>query len=264
MLMAALYVAVGYQYRNAQAGRDLLEQNLLARAVLTRMGNEIKSSLVVPAQPSTTAAAPSTASTASATTASTSTAAPASGSTPGAATGTAVVYNRGLQGDGNRLVIFVSRAPTELYPSPANGATEQPLTGISDLRQISYWLSQGGNGGGLARRETKAVTSDAATTAWSGADDDPAAIIADEVRSLQFRYFDGGAWHDDWDASSVGSDGKTPRGPPAAVEIILGVKIVAEANADGSLEGKLKYFTHRVAIPASYGRAPQTTANASP
>src|SRR5262245_39145577 len=41
-LMAAVYVAVDLQIRSAQSGRELIEQSLRARAILTRIGNEIK------------------------------------------------------------------------------------------------------------------------------------------------------------------------------------------------------------------------------
>ena len=39
-------------------------------------------------------------------------------------------------------------------------------------------------------------------------------IIADEVRSLQFQYFDGTDWQDSWDSTTLGSDGITPIGSP--------------------------------------------------
>src|SRR5437870_1865697 len=49
VLMGALHVAVDYQFRHAQAGRELVERNLLARALLNRMSHEIAQSLALQA-----------------------------------------------------------------------------------------------------------------------------------------------------------------------------------------------------------------------
>src|SRR5437868_1361364 len=50
LLLGALYVAVSMQLRHAQAGRDVIEQTTLARALLTRMGRDIRL-CVTPAAP---------------------------------------------------------------------------------------------------------------------------------------------------------------------------------------------------------------------
>ena len=48
-------------------------------------------------------------------------------------------------------------------------------------------------------------------------------LIAEEVKSLQFQYWDGSAWQDSWDGTVAGSDGSTPIGPPPAIAITIGV-----------------------------------------
>ena len=53
-------------------------------------------------------------------------------------------------------------------------------------------------------------------------------IIAPEVKSLQFQYFDGTALAGQLGRHAVGADGVTPLGPPAAVAITIGL-----ARGDG-------------------------------
>src|SRR5947207_1950111 len=48
LLMGALYMAISVQLRHAQIGRDLLEESLLARALLARIEKDIRSSLGPP------------------------------------------------------------------------------------------------------------------------------------------------------------------------------------------------------------------------
>jgi hypothetical protein len=112
-------------------------------------------------------------------------------------------FNLGLQGSFDRIEMQASRVPR--FPQG-----DTPLTTVGDLRRISYWMTASG----LAREEVKLFTTE-----------EPAAeeslIIAPEVRNVQFRYFDGSAWQETWDGSTVANG--SPRGPPLAVEIILEV-----------------------------------------
>jgi hypothetical protein len=69
--------------------------------------------------------------------------------------------------------------------------------------------------GGLARIESNRFVDGRVGRAVS----DPSetglnAILADEVRAVQFRYFDGGDWRDAWDSDAAG---RLPR----AVEVVL-------------------------------------------
>src|SRR5262245_38153034 len=47
LLLGAVYTFVGYQLRQAQAGRDLVEQTTLARALLDRMAGDVLSTLTL-------------------------------------------------------------------------------------------------------------------------------------------------------------------------------------------------------------------------
>jgi hypothetical protein len=155
-----------------------------------------------------------------------------------------------LQGDSTTLTIFTSRVPND--PSNLgntnngnnNNNNANMPSGVSDTRRIYYWLL---DNGGLARQEIGQVTADAAVLGNVPTDlSDPySKLLAPEVKSLQFEYFDGTSWLDSWDGTQVGSDGVTPLGPPAAVAITIGLE-----QPDSS---ELKMYRHVVAIQTASG-----------
>ena len=180
LLLGALYVAVSMQLRHAQAGRDVIEQTTLARALLTRMGRDIRL-CVTPAAPTPFLLGPgpssgsgSPSSSGSATGSSGQTGSPvgsgsrldnASSPSSGSSTSNAGSQQQqqgmpannqvvlGVRGAAKRLTLYVSRLP--------DGRAGGPPT--SDLRLITYWLAQGGGRPlGLARMESAAVTADPA------------------------------------------------------------------------------------------------------
>src|SRR5207253_917962 len=94
----------------------------------------------------------------------------------------------------------------------------------SDLRRVTYWLGGNGEPLGLCREELRSVTADDANAPLPpNVPDEPSYVLAEEVKSLRFRYFDGTSWQDSWDGTAPGPDGPTPKGPPLAIEITLGV-----------------------------------------
>jgi Tfp pilus assembly protein PilX len=273
LLLGALYVAVDMQLRFAQNSRDLVEESTLARALLARMDSDVSQvvGLSDPGRfriasgadalsdpnapsPSTTSAAPttpaSTTGTASSTssTSSTSTSTSSSTSTTDAGISTNIVLPLGVQGDSETLHLFVSRFPRELYVN-LNSDT-QPV--VSDLRRISYWLPGGQDSPmGLARQEVPLVTSDdALQNLPPGIENESLYVIADEVRQLQFQYFDGTNWQDSWDSTLPGADGVTPIGSPCAIMVTLGV---ARPGANGNL----KTYRHVIAIQTANGATAQ-------
>lgn len=267
LLMAALYVSMDVQLKHVQVGRDVVEQSLLTRALLTRMGNDIASSLgpVAPNRSSSSSGAgAATATTGS--TASTSSTSPTgttsgtgltSGTTSSSSSGSTatssltgpVQFNLGVQGDANRLTIYVSRVPREIVWS--NDATAsgngQPL--VSDLRRITYWLAGGtGDPAGLARQEVKVATSDDAINSIPpDVPDELSFVVAEEIKSLEFQYYDGTNWQTSWDGTTPGLDGTTPIGPPLAIQIKVGVAS-KYAGPDS-----VKIYRHVVAIPTANG-----------
>ncbi len=279
LLLAALYVAVDVQLRHAATARDIVEQTTLARTLINRIANDIEPSvnLVDPSR-FQSGSSSSTGSTGSSTTGATTGATGSTSTTGGSSTtGTAssTTATNGplillLQGTTDTLTIWVSRVPPDpnnlsavnnlVNPSGQNGQNGQnsqdnangqnnlaALPGIADTRRIDYWLA-GGGGLGLARLEQTAITGDDAapgTTPPDVSDPNSKVIIAPEVKSLQFQYFDGSAWQDSWDGTQLGADGVTPLGPPAAVAITIGL-----AQPDG---GDLKMYRHVVGIQAANG-----------
>jgi hypothetical protein len=85
--------------------------------------------------------------------------------------------------------------------------------------------------------------------------DEGSYVIADEVRSLTFRYFSGTDWTDTWDGTQPGADGATPMGPPAAIEITMGIAVKGSAN------NEVKPYRHVVTIPTANNPTLATSAS---
>jgi len=161
-----------------------------------------------------------------------------------------VLFNLGVQGDTATLTLYVSRLPHDV----TNGldSNDPSVVQPSDLRRITYWLAgDGGNPLGLARQAVKFVTSSDQISALPPDVSDPGSfVIAEEVKSLQFQYFDGNTWQDTWDGTQPGSDGVTPQGPPAAIAITLSV---ARASVGGrnQEDPNPRQYRHVVLIPTA-------------
>lgn len=272
LLLGALYVAVDMQLRFAQNSRDLVEESTLARAILARIDSD-SSQVVGLSDPGrfriaagadalsdpTAAAAPTTGTGTTATTPAAAAPAATSGasaSTESTVSGTStnVVMPLGVQGDSETLHLFVSRVPRELY---MNTNSDTPPV-VSDLRRISYWLIGGAdNPAGLARQEAPIITSeDALQNLPPGLENESAFLIAEEVRSLSFQYFDGAGWQDTWDSTTPGADGVTPIGSPRAIAVIIGV-------ARPGAAGNVKVYRHVIAIQSANGATAQQAQPAS-
>jgi hypothetical protein len=269
VLMGGLFVAMTSQLRHAQAGRTVVEQGTFVRGLLARITADVSSNLgpVSASAPQsasgsqggssgTGGAGASNAGAAAgnaATNQGASNTTPATGSTsPTGATNSGtgssgVTFNLGVQGDSSRLILYASRFPRELPLGPAAADQDQTIpTGVSDLRRISYWLASGSGGpAGLARQELKHVTSDDLQTVPPDVPDEGSCVIAEEVKAITFSYFDGTSWQDSWDGTTLGPDGVTPIGPPAAIGIVL------EIQFPGSHQ--VKKYRHVVAIPTANG-----------
>lgn len=277
LLMAALYVAVDVQLRHAQAGRDIVEQSTLARALLARIAHDLLPTVgpPLPVRTSSGSGGGGGGAPAAATGASGSTTPATGGSTPTTGTSgtggtttspqpaavvttsSAVQCNIGIQGDATQLVVFASGVPRDRSVA-SDIAADNPAR-ASDLRRIRIWLAGGVEAPlGLARQEIKLVTSDEATSEFAvvEAADEPAFVIAEEVRSLTFSYFDGTDWLESWDSTEPGQDGMTAKGPPLAVAVVLGLAVPG-TSAGG--EPVLKFYRHVIPIPTANGLPSQTT-----
>jgi hypothetical protein len=180
--------------------------------------------------------------------------------TPGGNGGSAVSSPNGLavlalQGSSDSLTLYVTRVPADPTTTQNVNNDQAQLPGMSDMRRVVYWLAPGE---GLARQEIGPVTSDDAQNGNvpSGAPDPSTRqLLAKEVRSLQFRYFDGTDWKDSWDGTQPGPDGMTPIGPPVLVEITIGLEL---PNSD-----QTKTYKHVVSIPTANGVNAQQQSNST-
>jgi prepilin-type N-terminal cleavage/methylation domain-containing protein len=275
LLMGAIYVAFELQMRKAQTGREIIEESTLAHSILARMAADIKKCVgpIAPVQPppllvtavsggaptnGASSATPSSGSTGSSSSNSSSAAAASSSTSPASGTpsGTSVTappprdtiqFRLGVQGGPATLTLYLSQLPTELDTSRAEI--------LSDLRLVSYWLATDGTRPlGLVRREFKQVTADQATGSPFAADSATEGVhmMAEEVQSLQFRYFDGTNWVDTWDGSATGPDGLTPIGPPQLIEITMEI-LGPESDNRSWGQPSLKVYRHVVPILTADG-----------
>jgi prepilin-type N-terminal cleavage/methylation domain-containing protein len=175
---------------------------------------------------------------------------------------TNIVLPLGVMGDSQTLHLFISNLPREIYSSSAsfNNADAGTTPPMSDIRRVSYWLvGDSDNQGGLARQEIPLATSDdALQNLPPQVDNETSFIIADEVRSVQFQYWDGTAWQDSWDSTQLGPDGVTPIGSPLAVAVT--VSIAPQQSEPGQADAPLRTFRHVLVIPSANGLTLQTEA----
>jgi hypothetical protein len=256
LLLGALYVALDVQMSSTHTGREIVEQNTVARHVLNRLHNDIASNLgpidpklirnqnssAATTTPSTTT--PSTTTPSTTTNQASSTTPTEDASTPPDSATGPLNFNLMVQGSDTVLVLYVSRANREV-------AEGEPAC---DLRRITYWLAGGLDAPlGLARHEVKDVTCDAELNVLPpNVGDEAGYVIAPQVLSVSFEYFDGSAWYTEWDGSQLGEDMKTPVGPPNAIAIAL--TVARPARPGRPLEERsVRTYRHVVAILAANG-----------
>lgn len=243
LLATAIYGAVAIYLRVSSGDQGELERSRLVRALLRQMTLDLQS-VVFRAEEQTESTSESSSESSSASSSSSGSSG-ASGSTSGetqtieiaSVEETVQSTSLGLIGDAQKLTVHVSR--------PARGMNYQPVLSAggvnvrtSDLQSITYFLANPSAGGlegavgqraasgqptasgpqGLARLvgdrmaiEYADIERDVETLAQA------AEIIAPEVISLQFRYFDGLSWLAEWDSVSA-------QRLPNAVEITLGLR----------------------------------------
>jgi prepilin-type N-terminal cleavage/methylation domain-containing protein len=233
-LLSGLYVAMDVYLKSMDAGRDVVAQSSLSRAIFARVTNDLTSSLG-PIQPSTSSSSDL----------------PASGTgtqtttDPSAMSGTtgdgALNFQIGVKGDSSLVAIFQSRMSRKLVRPPDDAvAGQNPYA--ADVRRICYFMTANG----LACQEILMVTSDQVDQLPVDADEFTR-MVASEVKEFSISYFDGTSWTDSWDGTEPGSDGKTPKGPPRSIEVTLGIQVAGSET--------IKTFKHVIAFPAAPGSA---------
>ena len=164
--------------------------------------------------------------------------------------------SRGVIGNSEILTLHISKPPRGLNYS-SNFDSSSVTSRTSDLISVSYFLagpnssselaqlvSDNNGKTGLARLIGDRLAFDQAdaegdieTLAES------ATILAEEVNSLSFRYFDGEAWVEEWDSTTMES-------LPRAIEVTIGFR--TPSNNDDSAEEQTSH-TRRfvIALPVA-------------
>jgi hypothetical protein len=135
----------------------------------------------------------------------------------------------GLYGTVNELRFDISRLPrVDQYQSLMAGGDLSATDIPSDIKTVVYFVQDEGSalGGGAAPTSTgfgrglMRAELDRAVSAWAEMNGDTtsayssAKLLAEEVTAIEFQYFDGTAWTEEWDSGEMG-------GLPVAVEIFL-------------------------------------------
>lgn len=142
----------------------------------------------------------------------------------------------GLYGNAVELQVDISRIPRiDEYDPQYTGFRNREIGDIpSDIKTVTYFLMQPGVSSlghgtvgdagitetqfGLVRRELdRAVTQYALNNGDSAGLDASAEILAPEVSLVQFRYFDGYEWVEEWDSEAMG-------GLPMAVDVLIAIR----------------------------------------
>ncbi len=259
VVIAAIAMAVDIHWRVLDAGRRDVEEAQLARAILTRMADDIRGAVQYDPQqaekllgqvvPSPTDAG-ELASAAGLNAAEVQSAMSEMGGDSTDAPSSWVPPSiPALYGSTDVLQVDVSRLPRLDQISAAVGADPLSPTAqhLTDVQSIAYYLGDAGvasssqpvdgasaapsgtaSSGGLFRRQL-----DRAITAWAAEQGTLSNVdvllepIAPEVTRLEFSYYDGSSWYSEWDSVAAG-------GLPTAVEIAIALRRPPKARGAAS------------------------------
>lgn len=240
ILLAALYTAMDLELREADIGRELVQQATLSRAIIQKLGSDIIPALapVVPVKASatTTTTDPLAALTD-----------PTMTSDADAAAAEALQesapYIAGVVGEEKSITLFVAKTAS------GNPRQDGMVANPADIRRICIWMTDNG----LARQELTSVLSETTKAIKSGPDltqgDEASYIFAEEVVDITFEYWDGASFSASWDGSVLGADNKTVLGPPLAVRVTLTLQLPTQ-NPNEPVQ---KTIRHTFALQAAPG-----------
>ncbi len=228
IVMAALATAIDVHLRCLHIGRTNVEEAQLARVLLLRIGDDLRNAVVInPIDASSIPPAASETDDAGATGDSGGEADMAMDDMEMEEFETEDEYVLGLYGESDWMQVDVRRTPRldqYDYDTLSSGSEILPDV-VSGVKTVAYALhdetgmaAAGGEyNGGLIRREVDhAVTRWAEDTGTLTTADQELEPIAPEVTELEFLYFDGTEWIDNWDSTEMG-------GLPTAVHVSLGI-----------------------------------------
>jgi prepilin-type N-terminal cleavage/methylation domain-containing protein len=262
LLMSAVYASLQLYWRLQSTGQEQVERAQIARAILRRMTIDVGSVMFMTPEAEqesdSDATGGSTVETADDTGSSGSSATGESDATEEDTTievedasSAYVSSSMGIVGDSQTLVLHISR-PTRDLTYAALADVQDLRSRSSDIRSVSYFLASPG-GAGLAGSVAPAAVVDRKASAYVAADSglarlegdrlaiefadlsldyealgSAAQIVAPEVVSLTFRYFDGTAWLESWDSTAAGR-------LPQAIEVTLGIAWMAAPPPQGAV-----------------------------
>lgn len=139
-----------------------------------------------------------------------------------------VSFRPTLLGTTNLILLDISRLPRLDQYNPLIATADAAVQTPSDVKSLAYFVSLTEGGmqseveyatpnapGGLYRREIdRAVASYRGDTGLVSSPDEFTRLVAHEIAQVQFRFFDGESWLNDWDSAEQG-------GFPPAIEITL-------------------------------------------
>jgi type II secretory pathway component PulJ len=241
-------MAIDLHLRVLDRRRHQVEEAQLARAVLRQMADDLQS-VVYPVSTDAAQAASASSSQTSASSGQTSASSGQTSTSSGQSSGSSgqtsassgqtlslIPSKPGLYGDQYQIQVDVSRLPRrDEYVVWQDSDEGNLLDAVSDVKSVAYYLqadesgtsasAASGSRSGLFRRVL-----DRAATKWAMENGnyeglhDRAQLLAPEVIGLEFRYFDGLTWYEQWDSETYGS-------LPIAVEIAVAL---APSASDGA------------------------------
>jgi type II secretory pathway pseudopilin PulG len=277
ILMAGLYFAVDIQTRSTRVGRAVVEEAMLARAVLDLVARDIEPTVTI-TQPfrfrkgtlfygtsssstdsasndpattgasgasgsSSTSSGGASSSTGSSTSgSSSSTASSSEGEDPSSSVVGPALIPPGVVGFPDSLTLYIRRDPRKDEQGELSAGVCRITYGLIPSEESE---GEGTGGQGLGRWEVKLALSEMAINPDATPPQDQFELVAPEVKAVRFKYHAGagGDWVDQWDSRATGSDEVTPQGPPRAIRIEMDLQVGNDAE--------LKTFFRVVQIPVS-------------
>jgi len=271
LLLAGIYAGLDLFWRYSTTGQEEIERAQIARAVLRQIEADLRGIVFKPGDPAsagTPTAGETTPGAATAVTPGTEFGGTMTGGDPAASAGTtapgtlatdSVAAIAGLVGDFQSLKLTTS--------NPARGGVYAPLGSdlsgrvrSSDMLTVGYQLGDSVAAAaaptGLGRFESDRLLASLAEAQGDvGFLSNNLRIVAPEVTSLQFAYFDGYNWLGEWDSSMLG-------GVPTAVEIIIEVTTPPRGSRPGFAAAKRTATaqTFRLVVALPLAKATDTLA----
>jgi hypothetical protein len=275
LLLVVMSMAIDFHLRVAEKGRVEVEEGQLARTLLHMIANDLRNA-VVPASGENTGSSDSSAGSMS-----------GGGDildgseTSSPAESVITTTPTGLYGSIDSLQVDVSRLPRlDQYITETDQlSAATPVDVTSAVKTVTYYLLAPGEGGtittdegvvdqsGLVRREL-----DRAVTAYADEQGslDEAALetepIAPEVVGIEFLYYNGTDWLEEWDSDTNG-------GLPLAVQVSLALAPFDRENDDELATWATSDFqqlvdegvtpVYRLLVHLPNGKASSTTENSS-